>query len=159
MKSLILKLIKKYKFFIIYSFIGVSGATLDFVFFAVLLKFNVNYLLANVISVSVGITNNFALNAIFNFKVKDKLLQRFISFYLVGTTGLLVSSLLLSLLINIFHLPALISKFFTIFAIILLQYNLNKKISYVFTPYGMGIGIKIICSCGKEKDITDISTW
>lgn len=128
--NLVWSLTKKYKSFIIYSFIGVSGATLDFVLFAVLLKINIYYLVANVISVSAGISNNFILNILFNFKVSDKLLTRFISFYSVGISGLFISSVLLYLFITIFHWPELLSKFFTIFAIVLLQYNLNRKISF-----------------------------
>jgi putative flippase GtrA len=129
-KLLIKKLIKKYKFFIIYSLIGISGATLDFVFFALLLRIHTNYLLANLISISVGIINNFILNILLNFKIKDKLSTRFISFYLIGMVGLLISSILLSFFVKIFHWPILLSKFFTIFIIIMVQYNLNKKISF-----------------------------
>lgn len=32
--------------------------------------------------------------------------------------------------------------------------------SYIFTPTGIGIGIKIVCTkCGKDKDITNYSNW
>ena len=32
--------------------------------------------------------------------------------------------------------------------------------SYIFTPLGIGTSIKIKCPyCGKEKNITDISSW
>lgn len=32
--------------------------------------------------------------------------------------------------------------------------------SYIFTPTGIGIGIKIVCNrCGKDTDITNYSNW
>jgi hypothetical protein len=32
--------------------------------------------------------------------------------------------------------------------------------SYVFTPTGIGIAVKIICPyCGEEKDITNVDCW
>jgi len=34
-----------------------------------------------------------------------------------------------------------------------------RYFSYAFTPTGIGNTIKIKCSCGTEKDITDVSCW
>lgn len=32
-------------------------------------------------------------------------------------------------------------------------------LTYRFTPTGIGTIIKVKCSCGKEIDLTDTSTW
>jgi putative flippase GtrA len=50
---------------------------------------------ANPISMSVGIINNFFLNAFFNFRETDRLLSRFLSFYAVGIVGILVGNFIL----------------------------------------------------------------
>jgi len=33
------------------------------------------------------------------------------------------------------------------------------RISFVFTPNGLGIEISVKCACGKFIDITDTSEW
>ena len=63
-----------------YCVIGVSGATLDALLFYLLTHIGIHYQIANLISVSCGIVNNFFLNAFFNFKTKNRLLFRFCSF-------------------------------------------------------------------------------
>ncbi len=82
--------------------IGCTGVTWDLVGFAILTHYLLlSYLLANAISVSLGITNNFFLNAFYNFKTRDRLFNRFIRFYCIGLIGLVVSSSLMFVLINI----------------------------------------------------------
>lgn len=127
----ILRVIKSRKHFIIYSFIGVSGALLDYIAFVMMIQFlPIHYLLINAISTTLGITNNFFLNARFNFGVKDRLLRRFLSFYFVGMLGMLVASGLLYVLVDLCGIMPQISKFFVIIVIVLLQYNLNKNFSF-----------------------------
>lgn len=32
--------------------------------------------------------------------------------------------------------------------------------SYIFTPTGIGVAVKIVCPyCGENKDITDVGCW
>ena len=128
---MIRKLYNKYRELIKYCIIGCSGALLDFIVYTILLKaFGMNYLLANALSVTAGITNNFFLNAYLNFKVTDKLFKRFISFYLVGMLGLLISEILLYLLVDIMSMNSIIAKIITIFVITIVQFILNKTITF-----------------------------
>jgi len=125
------KLILKKKQFILYSIIGFSGAFIDFVVFIVLIKvFSLNTIIANAISISLGITNNFILNSIFNFKVKDKLKQRFIKFYLIGLFGFFISSLIIYILKEVLGVDPIISKLCSIVIVVILQYSLNKRITF-----------------------------
>lgn len=129
MEFLISKLFKR-KFFR-YCLIGCSGAGLDFIVYTILtLFFNINYLLANALSVTFGITNNFFLNTFFNFKKKDKLHIRFLSFYAVGILGLLISEGILYILIDKLHYDSTLSKIISIFVITIIQYLLNKYITF-----------------------------
>jgi putative flippase GtrA len=125
------KLILDKKQFILYSIIGFSGAFIDFVVFIVLIKvFNLNTIIANAISISLGITNNFILNSVFNFKVKDKLKQRFIKFYIIGLFGFLISSLIIYVLKEVLGVDPIISKLCSIIIVVILQYSLNKRITF-----------------------------
>ena len=129
--SLVVNEAIKRKQFIIYSIIGVSGATLDFVAFLLMVKFlPIHYLVVNAISTTLGIINNFMLNAHFNFGVKDRLFARFLSFFGVGLLGMALGSGMLWLLVEVLGVIPQISKLLIIFVIVLLQYNLNKRISF-----------------------------
>lgn len=121
----------KFRNLILYGIIGVFCATLDFAIYTLLCHFEIlPYLWANVISIHVGIFTSFFLNRHFNFKVKDKTPQRFISFYAVGLTGLGISSLLLYLMVDIALWNELVCKLITIVMVALVQFFLNKYVTF-----------------------------
>jgi putative flippase GtrA len=125
------ELIKDNVHFIKYSLIGVVGVTLDMVLFVFVTRWLLwPYLLANAISVGVGITNNFFFNAYFNFKTTDKLWQRYASFFAVGLFGLLLSSFFLFVLVNIALFSLITAKVLTIGLVAVAQYVLNKNITF-----------------------------
>ena len=131
MKTVIVSFLKNRRSFVVYCVIGVSGVALDYASYFVLVNWiGVYYLLANAISSSLGITNNFLLNSFFNFKVKDRMLVRFVSFYCVGLLGLAVSSAMLFVMVTLAHMNPNYSKLWTLAVIVLLQYNLNRLISF-----------------------------
>ena len=116
---------------ILYGIIGGFCSALDFVIYTLLCHFDVlPYLWATVISVHIGIFTSFVLNRQLNFKIKDKIPQRFISFYLVGLTGLGISSLMLYLMVDYAHLNEIVCKLITIVIVALVQYFLNKYITF-----------------------------
>jgi putative flippase GtrA len=116
---------------ILYGIIGGFCSALDFVIYTLLCHFDVlPYLWANVISVHIGIFTSFVLNRQLNFKIKDKIHQRFISFYLVGLTGLGISSLMLYLMVDYAHWNEIVCKLITIVIVALVQYFLNKYITF-----------------------------
>ncbi len=122
---------EKSREFVVYCLIGGSGVTLDcLVFTGLVYGFHWHYQLANIISVSCGICNNFFWNAFFNFRRTDKLWLRFLSFYSVGLIGLGVSAALLWLLVEILTWNELFAKLVIIFVVTLLQFSLNKMITF-----------------------------
>jgi len=130
-KEKILSLFKKYKNFILYGVIGVTGVTIDYIGFTILTrKFETDVLIANLISVTMGIINNFVWNTFVNFKKKDKIFLRFISFFLVGIFGLGLSSGILRLFVDILGFDPLLIKFLSIIVVVITQYFLNKNISF-----------------------------
>lgn len=131
MINLMLALIKRYRELVVYCMIGCTGATLDFVIYAVLTScIGLHYQLANFIGVTVGIVNNFVWNYFFNFKVRNHFLLRLISFYGVGMIGCALSAGCLWLFIEKLTFNTLIAKLCTIFFVTIVQFCLNKFITF-----------------------------
>ena len=121
----------RFRNLILYGIIGGFCAALDFGVYTALCQFGIMpYLLANIISIHVGIFTSFALNRSINFKVKDKTAQRFLSFYAVGLTGLGISELMLYLMVTLGEMNELLCKLISIVVVALIQFILNKYITF-----------------------------
>ena len=126
-----MNLFRKYRELILYCLIGCTGATLDFVIYAALTKgAGLHYQLANFISISFGIVNNFFWNYFFNFKTHDHLLARLASFYCVGMFGWSLSAGCLWIFIEQLRLNILFAKLGTIVLVTIVQFCLNKFITF-----------------------------
>lgn len=116
---------------IFYGMIGCMGASLDFIIFWVLTnRGGLHYQISNFIGVLFGITNNFVLNAFFNFKTTDRLLVRFVSFLGIGLTGWGMSAGLLRVFIGRMGMENAYAKLLTIFFVTAVQFVLNKFITF-----------------------------
>lgn len=116
---------------VVYALIGACGVTLDFFLF--LLLFNVvgiHEQVANAISISAGIVNSFTLNALFNFRKRDRLLMRFVRFYAVGMGGIALTFVLLAVFAGPLGLNPNIVKLCSLPLVLVLQYSLNKRWSF-----------------------------
>lgn len=120
----------KYHKFIKYSLIGAVGTSLEVVILFALRDYGMYYLWANLIGFSIGVTVNFLLNLYFNFKSTGGFLCRFVSYYLVGIIGLIITSFLLYLLIETGTLSLLVAKLITIMVVLFSTYMLNKKLTF-----------------------------
>ena len=121
----------RFRNLILYGIIGGFSASIDFlVFYSLTTIGDVFYLVANIISVTIGIIISFILNKNLNFKVKDKVFKRFLIFISVGFSGLLLSSALLYFLIDNLAFEKTISKFLSIVFVVLIQFLVNKFITF-----------------------------
>lgn len=121
----------KFRNLILYGIIGSFTSFLDFCVFTVLANHvGVYYLVANCISVLVGITTSFLLNRAYNFKVKDHTKRRFITFLTVGICGLLLSNLILYVGIDMLQLNDLVVKFASIILVVGFQFIANKFVTF-----------------------------
>lgn len=129
MKSLFVKLLSFS--FVKYALVGVVGLVVDmglfYVFYEIL---HINYILSNIMSSSLAVVNNFILNSIFTFKVKDKLLYRFISFFSIALAGMALSSAMLAVMIDGLQLNSMVAKAISVFFVALIQYYVNKKLTF-----------------------------
>lgn len=117
--------------FLLYCFIGLTGASLDFLIYSALLKWSdVHYQTANVIGYACGGIVSFALNAKFNFKTGDRLLLRFALFGIASFLGWASSAAVLFLTINQLDFNPYFAKAVTIFVVVLVQYEFNRRISF-----------------------------
>ena len=116
---------------ILYGIIGCLSATVDFVFYNVLaICIGLHYIIANSISVLIGILTSFSLNRTFNFKVKDKIVVRFSLFFTCGMLGLFLINAILWLGIDNYHFSEIGTKIVSIFIVALLQFIFNKFITF-----------------------------
>lgn len=130
-KHSLLSLYYRFRNLILYGLIGGFCAGLDFIVFSLLCRSNIMpYLWANVISIHCGIFCSFILNRIYNFRVKDKVLRRFLSFYMVGLLGLGISELMLYLMVDIAQWNEIVCKLISIVIVALVQYILNRFITF-----------------------------
>jgi putative flippase GtrA len=119
------------KQFLLYCIIGASGVTLDFGMYSLLMKTKVlDYQAANAAGYAAGTLLSFILNANINFRVTDKIALRLLSFFSIAFLGWLVSAAILHLLIGGYDFNKYLSKFATLAVVILLQYNLNRMLSF-----------------------------
>lgn len=117
--------------FWVYSIIGGSGALLDLILYIFLYRYaDIPPVFASFLSVSAGILNNFILNYKFNFKTEGHFWSRFIRFYSIGIGGAVLSALLILILFNGIGIDATIAKLLTIPPVVLLQFILNKQITF-----------------------------
>jgi putative flippase GtrA len=115
----------------LYGVIGIISAASDSGLYYLLTRHVLlQVLVANFISVNVGITISFLLNTYINFKKTNKIGKRAISFYTVGYAGLLLSTLLLIVGVNYLKINDFAVKIVSIFIVAVFQYVLNKIITY-----------------------------
>jgi putative flippase GtrA len=121
--------------FVLYCVIGASGATLDFSIYSLLVGTGLLHVqAANAAGYASGTLLSFFLNAHFNFKTRDWLALRLASFCAVAVLGYAASAGTLYLLATRFGWGKYLSKLATLAVVVLLQYNLNRAISFRKSP-------------------------
>lgn len=113
-----------------YVLIGILGLVVDFGVYTVLTHFTINVEIANIISSTCGIINNFFWNSYANFKVHDRLILRFISYFLVGQITTIFTTISLFIFATKMGFPHLIVKIIATFVATLIQFIINKIITF-----------------------------
>lgn len=124
------QLYQKQRNFIIYGLIGVSAMVVDVAFFLFFYDvFMVPPTIATAMSVSVATVYAFTLNAVFNFKTKDLIKQRFFSYAVVSFFGMVASALIIKILVSL-NVDANTAKIISLPPIVILQYVFNKTFAF-----------------------------
>ena len=131
MKLLFNVLYKKFRHLILYAIIGSFSSGLDFLIYTVLVQIlDVQYIIANCISVLGGISTSFLLNRNYNFKIKDHATLRFSIFLTVGLCGLLFSNIILYVCIDVMSIDKVVSKLLSIVLVVFFQFLINKHLTF-----------------------------
>lgn len=113
-----------------YGIIGLTTSTIDSLTFVLLRNIGLGLFISNFIGINVGITLSFLLNTFLNFKQKDHLLKKCISFFTVGYVGLCISMLIMFIFVKKLECDELIVKVASIIIVAAIQFVLNKLITY-----------------------------
>ncbi|WP_108821150.1 GtrA family protein [Dysgonomonas sp. Marseille-P4361] len=135
-----------------YGIVGSVGMVIDMgVFYLLAVKFSVQYPfsiyirdflgdkiplyvidadVSHVISSLLAITNNFILNSYFTFKVTDNKFQRFLSFVGIAAIGLVISTMLITLLVGKFQIDEMYAKIIATCFVAAMQFVVNKFVTF-----------------------------
>ena len=113
-----------------YVLIGVLGLVVDFGIYTILTHFKMNVEIANIISSTCGIINNFLWNSYTNFKVHDRMILRFISYFIVGQITTVFTTVSLFIFATKLGYPHLIVKIVATFVATLIQFVINKVVTF-----------------------------
>lgn len=114
----------------LYGIIGMTSSGIDTLLFHLLTsRIGIYSLYANIFSVIVGICISFTLNLFFNFKTKDHIAKRFISFFMIGLFGLILSEGILAVGEHQ-SWDMLVTKIVSVVIVAIIQFILNKFISF-----------------------------
>ena len=113
-----------------YVLIGVLGLVVDFGIYTILMHFKMNVEIANIISSTCGIINNFLWNSYTNFKVHDRMILRFISYFIVGQITTVFTTVSLFIFVTKLGYPHLMVKVIATFMATLIQFVINKVVTF-----------------------------
>lgn len=131
MKQTIIFYFNQYKNLIQYFCIGVSAAAIDVIVFWFLYNiFDVSATLSTAVSISIATVWGFWLNAMFNFKVSDKIFRRLASYSLVSFIGMVLSMILLFVFVDELSFDGNLIKVLSLPLIFVVQYTLNKTFTF-----------------------------
>ncbi|WML54782.1 GtrA family protein [Neobacillus sp. PS3-12] len=117
--------ITKYGQFIKFCLVGATNTGISLLVYALLLKLNVNYLVASTISYLAGLINGYFLSSSFVFKNKMNL-NKGLKFFGVYLTSLLLNLAILYILVDLFHLSKLFAQIIVTCFNVFYNYFLNK---------------------------------
>lgn len=127
----LLGLMTRHRRFLLYAVIGVGAVVTDVGLYAVLTaSVSMHPLVANTISTFTSMACSFTANAVLNFRVTNQILLRFMSFTLVTLAGYLLSTTMIAVMVGGLGIGALIAKGVTLPIVLVLQFTLNKKVTF-----------------------------
>lgn len=118
------------KKFLLYTVFGGLGVGVDIAIYSTAISFGVWYQLANLMGYASGTLISFFLNRAVTFAVKDQILKRLFLFLGVAICGFVCTTFLLWLFITIFDWDAKLSKVLTLPFVLVLQFTLNRLITF-----------------------------
>ncbi|MBY4949077.1 GtrA family protein [Cupriavidus respiraculi] len=116
--------------FLLYCVCGGVGVLTDYAVFYAALTFGVGHQAANAAGYLGGTLVSFALNRSITFGMRDQTAKRLALFLSVAATGYGTSAALLWLLVDYLGVDARLAKLLTLPVVVVLQFALNRWITF-----------------------------
>lgn len=116
--------------FLLYCMCGAMGVSIDYAIFWFSVQSGIWYQGANALGYLAGTLMSFSLNRIVTFDIRDQIMRRLAIFISIAALGFATSALLLWLLVELFNLNAHVAKLVTLPMVVILQYSLNRCITF-----------------------------
>lgn len=119
------------KKFLTYILIGGFNTVIDIIMISTLTflfgNSNMKILIFNSISYSIGVLLGFILNGKFTFKDNNLTFKKFIKLYISALIGLVLNTIIVLVIINMFKLPLIIAKIIAACIIVFYNYTICKQ--------------------------------
>lgn len=112
--------------FIKFGIVGVSNTIITFAIYSLLVYFNINYIIANIIGYCAGIANSFVWNSKWVFKKNSSNSTILFKFIIVNLIVLCITTYSLFILVNTFGINKYLSQIITIILGMIINFILNK---------------------------------
>lgn len=104
--------------------------SLDLFVFYIAVELSISYQIANLFGYSAGTLLSYSLQRRFTFRIENKATLRLLIFSSIAGVGYLVSVALLWFFIELNNFDTTVSKLFTLPIVAMLQYFLNKNVTF-----------------------------
>lgn len=118
---------KEFIRFIKFGMVGTLNTSLNWMLFYLLNLTGIHYMISSVIAYSLSVVNSYIWNSkwVFEYKSKDKKKSSF-KFIVLNLIGLLINSILIYILIDIFNIEKMIGLIVTTIVVMIINYLGNK---------------------------------
>ncbi len=124
------ELFTRHRNLILYGLIGVSAVVVDYCFFLIFYDLlGIDSVLSTIMSVAIATVYAFIPNAYFNFRTKDVILSRLVSYSIVSLMGMVLSAIIIRGF-DLLGVDSNIGKAISIPPIVVLQYLVNRKFAF-----------------------------
>lgn len=114
-----------------YLIIGLLAMAIDLgLYFLLYNSFDINPIVATIISVAVAIIFGFTGNQKYNFKAKGNIFKRFVSYASINSLGLILSIVFIYVFNTKLGFNANVVKILSLGVIVSMQYLLNRIVSF-----------------------------
>ena len=113
--------------YIKFALVGVMNTLLNWSIFFILTKVELYYIVANVIAYLIATIHSYFWNSIWVFKYNNgSKIKSSIKFIVLNIIGLLINTIILYVLVDIFNINKLISLMLTTVIVMIINYVANK---------------------------------
>lgn len=121
------KKINEFISFIKFGIVGISNTLVNWIIFFILNSIGVYYIISNIIAYIIATANSYFWNSKWVFKnKKENKMKTTLKFILLNIIGLILNSIILYVLVDLFNIDKMISLIIATGIIMIINYFINK---------------------------------